>query len=766
MLMAVILRRFPFGVCSKWTRQSWLASKPSPPTLPTALTISNDKKYVDKHGDSMLWMLDERNMFALSHYIDKERKYYAMTKRIDVKVQEYIATKWLDYPYWQGRQRADFDPEYAEEYGDHFYIYSYFRMAFSRFEILDKEASTFNICHHPLFHVDDFGDFFKMTGAKRLHVPLHMTFSPCGKFAMLVGQFADGLANCALIVSLAEDVLRMQRLITVVDGVAEAAWCGSSRLVYTVPDSEGKPTKSVHYVDLWEEASKEQKPYRTLFNATDGHLLYEECSKGCLLSVSTSRSNQYVFIRSQTLQRSSEVYAVDSRADALHAECVWQRQSGMEYTVDHYRGHFYALTNLSQLEEFKVLRRPDTDNFSAERNEWTLFVDSSKECFIKSIFFQAGFCVLTMRNSEACPYLHIVPLDQELPECLDQPYEYRIMPEPLATSMSLQQNPSSDIARLYFQQCGPGLPNTVTNANLESGVIRSTCLFSLYLESMKDGRPAAIVRRMFAVCPKDGVQIPITVVYLEGCSFHRMLVNVYGDADKPTDMGHHRQWYHLLAHKWVLAFCHVRGSHDLGRNWFLQGTGAGKEKSFQDLQTCIHFLHLAGFSRPDHTALYGFGAGGMLVAGLAQRQASLFRAAVLQSPFVDVLQTYTGGDVPAKDEPKLLDGEEVSEDEERLRSVASYCPYTNLGEQSYPDMLVTTSRHNPIVPVVGVVRYVAKLRSLQEPWVYGDDRQQHSVLYLNITESDEHSPAAVRTDFAEDDKSMAGAELAFLDRIV
>lgn len=755
------------SICLYRCQSSWLVRRKPPPTLPARLAEAGEQSAPAKLQDAFSWMLAEENLVEVAQYMEQETKFAAKSKSLNVRIQEYRSAKWLDKPYFDGSGFIESSGLFLQEYGDYYYYFHERALAFERMKKNKRFGNRVVETRYPLFHVEDLGDFLKMKDRKELRLRQEMMFSPCGQFALLIGYFADGLSNCALVVSLAEGLTRAERLISIVTDVYDAAWCGSARLVFSLPDRWGKSGSAVRYADLWEEAG-DGKPYRTLFHAPECNLLLEEEDSQCAVRVRNSRSGRYAFIHSQSPQNSTEVYVVDSHDKVPCAECVWRRSPGIECSMEHYKDCFYALANTESNGEFKIFRSQYSSDLWAGPETWSLFVNSSAECFIQHMHFQHDFCVLTMHGSDAQRYFHVVPLNQQLPDCLDFPYEQRIQLDDQCLSMQLYSNPSSEIAKIYYFQFGPGMPNTWSEAHLVTGEVSQDCTSCVFVEKVSGNpqKPATVIRHLTAVCPHDGSQIPITVVYPEGCRFHRMLVNVYGDVNEPTDMAHHRQWYRLLRLGWVLAFCHVRGSHDLGRQWYLNGSGDKKENSFLDLQTCIHYLHLAGFSRPDHTALYGFSAGGMLVAGLAQRQPSLFRAAVLHSPFVDVLQTYLDNAASGRHEPKLQDSSLSSLDDERTSAVASYCPFTNISQQSYPDILVTTSRHNPVIPVLGVARYVAKLRSMQDPWVFSDGRQEYSALWLNVTETDEHRPPRVLTHFLYHNHMPSAAELIFLEKAV
>eukprot|EP00117_Sycon_ciliatum_P021167 scpid47163/ scgid18633/ Prolyl endopeptidase-like; Prolylendopeptidase-like len=793
-------------------RSSWLGmTKKSAPSIPAALVLAEDAQEKNQTparvDDPFAWMLRDENISTVCEYIDKEKK-FASTKRIDVLAREFVYNRHLESPFFDGKPvYVDYQHPILWELGEYYYFFQERGQLFERAIIRDHVTGLIQHTRFPLFHIDDLAEFLELPVLSELRIKQSLLFSPCGKFALVSGRFSHGLSGVAAVLSLADGLRRAERVISVVTGVVDAVWCGSSHLLCTVPGRYGRCKGEVRCVDLWSVPDDRSK-FQPLHDALSARLVYREPNPRYSVRLKACRSGRYVSVHSQS-QRSTEVHVVDcTLAEPTASSCVWPRGAGLECRhVDHYQGTFYALANTEASGEDKILCLSENDALvrkgssamgnsthstgasSASANttnssgiaedrtgttvahsKWSVFVDSSEaeECFIKDMDFHSDYCVLTMRARNAQPYLHIVPLGHDLPGCLDHPMEQRIYPEFACTSMQLACNPSAQSVRIGYVQSGPSMPTVLSYLIPSTG--QKLCRTSVYAYEIYHEQPVkkmSVVRRLSAVSPDDGADIPITLVHVDGCMFYRLLVIVYGDQDEPIDMNYCPQWFRLLMEGWTLAFCHVRGSRDLGRRWHLAGAGADKGQAFSDLKACVDHLHMAEFSRPEHTALYGFSAGATLVAGLAQREPELFRAAILHSPFVDVLQTYLENDQSQfGPERKLQDCDDGPVDEDAVRKIAEYCPYSNLSEQSYPDMLITTSRHNPVVSVVGIARYVAKLRSLQEPWLFDKDKQQHSALWFNVAESDQHKSQQTDTTHVMADKSQLAAEMIFLDRAV
>jgi oligopeptidase B len=89
----------------------------------------------------------------------------------------------------------------------------------------------------------------------------------------------------------------------------------------------------------------------------------------------------------------------------------------------------------------------------------------------------------------------------------------------------------------------------------------------------------------------------------------------------------------------------------------------------------------------------------------------LCKAAVLQVPFVDVINTMLDESLPLTVQEFLEWGNPKNRTE--YEYMKTYCPYTNLTKAAYPSILVTTSLNDSQVMYWEPTKYVARLRTLK-----------------------------------------------------
>lgn len=90
----------------------------------------------------------------------------------------------------------------------------------------------------------------------------------------------------------------------------------------------------------------------------------------------------------------------------------------------------------------------------------------------------------------------------------------------------------------------------------------------------------------------------------------------------------------------------MRGGNDLGSDWHRAGTLLNKPNSIHDFLTAAMYLLAEGYSHPNYLAAEGSSAGAILVAAGANLRPELFRACVLNVPFLDMLSVLSDDSIP------------------------------------------------------------------------------------------------------------------------
>jgi len=213
----------------------------------------------------------------------------------------------------------------------------------------------------------------------------------------------------------------------------------------------------------------------------------------------------------------------------------------------------------------------------------------------------------------------------------------------------------------------------------------------------------------------DGQEIPLNI-YFKKDGFklnrrNRVVMEGYGAYGISMSQGFSITNLSAMERGYVIAQAQVRGGGERGVLWHQQGKLLNKMNSFHDFNSCAEFLIANRITHPTLLAAKGSSAGGLLVAQSMNMRPDLYRAVILNVPFLDVLGSLLDETLPLTLTDHLEFGNPI-DDEEIYKLIASYSPYENLSSQEYPAILMKVQMQDPRVPFFSTLKYVAKLREL------------------------------------------------------
>jgi oligopeptidase B len=217
--------------------------------------------------------------------------------------------------------------------------------------------------------------------------------------------------------------------------------------------------------------------------------------------------------------------------------------------------------------------------------------------------------------------------------------------------------------------------------------------------------------RLFATAP-DGAVVPISLVYrapLQSAGGRPLLLNGYGAYGLSYDPAFSSNALSLLDRGFVVAIAHVRGGEELGRPWYEGGRLLNKRNTFTDFIAAAEHLLAAGYTTREQLAINGGSAGGLLIGAVTNLRPELFRVALAEVPFVDVVNTMLDATLPLT----VIEYDEWGNpnDPEAYAYIRAYSPYDNIEAGAYPHMLITGGLNDPRVAYWEPAKYTAKLRA-------------------------------------------------------
>ena len=212
------------------------------------------------------------------------------------------------------------------------------------------------------------------------------------------------------------------------------------------------------------------------------------------------------------------------------------------------------------------------------------------------------------------------------------------------------------------------------------------------------------------------VSVPVTICQRSPSKKHGTktpapcLMIVYAAYGHNVPLHFHPERLPLLRRGWMLCFVHARGGGELGRRWHALGRGKLKPNSARDVLAVCRYLVSKGYTSCGRIAIETASAGAIAACGAVTTMPSFFGAAILESPFVDVLGTLTRPELPLSvheydewGDPSTPDG---------FEHIQTICPYSNIVEdQKYPPLLITASATDARVPFSGPLKFAAKVRA-------------------------------------------------------
>jgi oligopeptidase B len=464
-----------------------------------------------------------------------------------------------------------------------------------------------------------------------------------------------------------------------VERVSSAAWAADGKtLFYSVEDDAKRPYRI----------------YRHVLGSTDPDpLVYEEKDERFVVQVWRSRSKALLFVGSFS-HTTSEIQYLSAKDPSAALSMIAPRRAEHEYEVEHTGDRFFIRTN-DRCRTFRVVTAAVA---SPGEPGWHELVPCAPEVMRESLFVFDRFYVLAERQ-DGIPQLRVAGLD-------DAGAHRIALPEPVY-EVYPEENPEPDATRFRFTYQSMTTPRSWYDYTVDT-----RALTRIKQTPVRGGYDATRYRtERIAARAKDGTAIPISLVYpaKRAAGPMPMVMEGYGAYGYPLGATFSYSRLSLLERGVGYAIAHVRGGGELGKPWHDQGRMANKHNTFDDFIACAEHLIAHGYTTSDRLAIEGGSAGGLLMGAVVNQRPELFRAALLDVPFVDVLNTMSDASLPLT----VGEYEEWGNPAvpEQYRDMAAYSPYDNITRQAYPALLVKTSYEDSQVMYWEPAKYVAKLRT-------------------------------------------------------
>ena len=459
------------------------------------------------------------------------------------------------------------------------------------------------------------------------------------------------------------------------------AWANDSRtLFYTVLNQARRP----------------YRVYRHLVGTSPSAdaLVYHETDESFFLDVSRTRSRSYILLDISS-HCTTEVRFLSAYRPEEPFRLVQARQAGVEYSVSHHGERFFITTN-DAAPNFRLVEAPVYD---PSKENWSPVLPYRPEVKLDGTDTFRSHLVVYEREA-GLRQIRVLDLMSR--------QEHRIaFPEPVYT-VRAHGNREFNTTLLRFAYTSLVTPSSV----IEYDLSERTWMVRKQTEVLGGYDPSLYrSERLFAKAP-DGAVVPISLVYrasLQSAGGRPLLLNGYGAYGLSYDPAFSSNALSLLDRGFVVAIAHVRGGEELGRPWYEGGRLLNKRNTFTDFIAAAEHLLAAGYTTREQLAINGGSAGGLLIGAVTNLRPELFRVALAEVPFVDVVNTMLDATLPLT----VIEYDEWGNpnDPQAYAYIRSYSPYDNIEAGAYPHMLITGGLNDPRVAYWEPAKYTAKLRA-------------------------------------------------------
>ena len=457
--------------------------------------------------------------------------------------------------------------------------------------------------------------------------------------------------------------------------------------------------------------------------------------------VTKSKSDKYIIIGSYSTVSSESQY-LDADNPTGEFTMIQPRERDLEYSVSHFGGHFYLLTNKGNATNFKLMKTPIS---KTSKENWLDVIPHREDTLLEDFSIFKDFLVLEERTNG---------LNKIRIKRWDKKEDYYLPFNEETYSVGVYANPDFDTDVIRYSYNSFTTPSSVIDFNMNDQSKEVKKEQEVLGDKFK--KENYLSKRVWATT-RDGKKVAISMVYHKDTALTKntpILQYAYGSYGYTIPDSFSTTRLSLLDRGFVYALAHIRGSEYLGREWYDDGKMLNKKNTFNDFVDCSQYLIDNQFTSPKHLYAMGGSAGGLLMGAIINMNPELYNGIIASVPFVDVVSTMLDDSIP------LTTGEydEWGNPNEKkyYDYIKSYSPYDQVEAKDYPNIMVTTGFHDSQVQYWEPAKWVAKLRNL---------KTDKNLLFLDTNMEAGHGGASGRFDSLKETAKMYTFFLALEDKI-
>ncbi|CAM3863883.1 S9 family peptidase [Parendozoicomonas haliclonae] len=455
------------------------------------------------------------------------------------------------------------------------------------------------------------------------------------------------------------------------------------------------------YIVERDESARGRDIFRVNIHSGERELIFSKPEKYDSMFLSLSQTTDRKYMLAYLSSGASHCVFVSKTGTHTFDEFAFGSDD-VSFSLDHYQGDFYILTNDGDATNFKIMKCP-VDKNHWEREHWQTFVAEHKELCLNSLSFYNHFLITERRNNnKALDELVVLDMNSGKEQIISMPDE--------AYSLGLIGDCDDQSTIVKFDYESPTQQGQVFELDLVSGA--TTNIFTK--ETPNFDASQYVVKREFAKA-RDGELVPLTIIHrkdlpLDGTA--KAMVYGYGSYGFGMPAFFSAKRFSLVDRGFVFAVAHIRGGDDKGYQWYLNGKMQKKMNTFNDfIDSCEHLIG-NGYTRQGQIAINGGSAGGLLMGAVTNMRPELFGCVIADVAFSDVITTISDASLPLTP-PEWEEWGNPIESKDDFDYIRQYSPYDNITAKDYPPMLFNSGISDEQVTYWEPAKMVARLRELK-----------------------------------------------------
>ena len=408
--------------------------------------------------------------------------------------------------------------------------------------------------------------------------------------------------------------------------------------------------------------------------------------KFIILGISSSTSSEVRYMHADDLSHKIHTY-IPRRPDHL---C----------SIDHIHNHFYIETN-DKGKNFRLVRTNNYESFHTEDGEE--LVPHRDDVYLTSYYLYDNHLVIQTKEL-GLPQITLQDYNMQNKDVIK-------FPDPTySAGVSYSCHDDDGMFVGYSSMVSPSTIFKYDFASKKLNTVKVQEVPSGYDKSQYHSERVMVPSR------ESGIKIPVSIAYKKSLfkkdGSNPLFMYGYGSYGHAVSPTFNTNSLSLLDRGFIYAIAHIRGGDDLGFDWYESAKFLNKRRTFNDFIDTGRYLAQEKYTSVGNIAISGGSAGGMLVGVAVNEAPELFKSAIADVPFVDVLNTMLDDTLP------LTPGEYEEwgnpQEKEYFDYMKSYSPYDNVTAQNYPNLYVLGGLNDPRVTYWEPAKWTAKLRELKQ----------------------------------------------------